>query len=174
MPESGVVEYDPEWPALFELLAARIRDALGFRALTIEHVGSTAVPGLAAKPIIDIDLVVADPRAEDAYVPQLGAEGFELRVREPWWYEHRVLRLDEPSCFVHVFGFDSPEPVRKRILRDWLRHDADDRELYAQVKRQAAATAHEAGEHMMDYNARKQDVVREIYERAFRAAGLLA
>ena len=87
-----LVEYDPEWPRLFEREAERIRDALGAKALRIEHVGSTSVPGLAAKPIIDIDLVVADSSDEDAYVPQLEAAGYVLRIREPDWFEHRLLQ----------------------------------------------------------------------------------
>lgn len=173
MPASGVVAYDPAWPDLYESYALRIREAIGLRALVVEHVGSTAVPGLAAKPIIDIDLIVASPAAEETYVPALEGVGFEHRVREPWWYEHRMLRLADPLCHLHVFGPDAPEPWKHRILRDWLRSDAADRELYAQVKRDAAAESGAAGEHMMAYNARKQDVIREIYGRAFRAAGLV-
>ena len=154
-------------------LAHRIRGALGWRVLQLEHVGSTSVPDLPAKPIIDIDLTVADPDDEPAYVPALEAAGFELRVREPWWYGHRVLRAVEPRCHLHVFGFDSPEPVKHRIFRDWLRGNPADRELYAEAKRAAAAAANARGEHAMQYNARKEQVVREIYHRAFVAAGLL-
>ncbi|MDR3033353.1 MAG: GrpB family protein, partial [Kitasatospora sp.] len=132
-----------------------------------------AVPGLAAKPIIDIDLTVADPGREDDYVPPLEAAGFRLTIREPWWHGHRLLRADEPSCNLHVFGFDSPELVKHRIFRDWLRGNPDERERYASAKRQAASEANSAGEHVMLYNARKQQVIREIYQRAFTAAGLL-
>ncbi|RYP87090.1 GrpB family protein [Nocardioides guangzhouensis] len=168
-----VVEADPAWPQWFEGLAARIRDALGFRAIQVEHVGSTAVPGLPAKPVIDVDLTVADPGDEAAYVPALESAGFHLRVREPWWWEHRVLRAEGPSCNLHVFGFDSPEPVRHRIFRDWLRAHPDERARYAATKQQAAADATARGEHTMQYNARKEQVVREIYHRAFVATGLL-
>lgn len=167
-----VVDYDPAWPSVFSALADRIRDALGWRAIVVEHVGSTAVPGLPAKPVIDIDLTVADPADEAAYVPALEAVGFELRVREPWWYQHRVLRADEPRCHLHVFGFDSPELVKHRIFRDWLRGNPEERERYAQVKREASAASTAAGEDAMAYNARKEQVVREIYDRAFRATGL--
>lgn len=167
-----VVEPDPAWPAQFSALADRIRDALGWRAIVVEHVGSTAVPGLPAKPVIDIDLTVADPADEAAYVPALEAVGFELRVREPWWYQHRVLRADEPRCHLHVFGFDSPELVKHRIFRDWLRGNPEERQRYAQVKREASAASTAAGEDAMAYNARKEQVVREIYDRAFRATGL--
>ena len=81
--------------------------------LQLEHVGSTSVPGLAAKPVIDIDLTVADPGREQDYVPALGAIGFRLTIREPWWYDHRMPAADEPRCNLHVVGFDSPEPLRQ-------------------------------------------------------------
>lgn len=168
-----VAEPDPEWPARFDELAARIRTALGWRVLSLEHVGSTAVPGLPAKPIIDMDLTVADPDDEDAYVPALEAAGFELRIREPWWYGHRVLRAAAPNCNLHVFGYDSPELVKHRIFRDWLRGNAGERDLYAAAKRDAADAANAHGEHTMQYNARKEQVVRDIYHRAFVAAGLI-
>ena len=174
-PEIGieVIDPDPDWPRQYDALASRIREALGWRVLQLEHVGSTAVPGLPAKPVIDIDLTVADPGREQDYVPALEAAGFRLRVREPWWHGHRVLRADEPTCNLHVFGFDSPEPIKHRIFRDWLRGNPGDRDFYAASKRQAAADANAAAEDVMQYNARKQQVIREIYHRAFTAAGLL-
>src|SRR3954452_4309340 len=91
-----VVEYDEGWPADFDRVAARLRDALGDRVLDVHHVGSTSVPGLPAKPVIDIDLVVADPADEPSYLPDLRAAGFIHRIREPWWHEHRLLRYDDP------------------------------------------------------------------------------
>ena len=168
-----VTDPDPSWPWRYDCLAGRIREVLGWRAIQLEHVGSTSVPGLAAKPIIDIDLTVADPGREQDYVPALEKIGFRLTIREPWWYGHRCLRADEPSCNLHVFGFDSPEPIRQRILRDWLRGNPEERDRYAAAKREAASMANAAGEHVMQYNARKQQVIREIYHRAFVAAGLL-
>lgn len=173
-PEHGIqmVPADPAWPQAFEAVAGQIRGALGWRAIRIEHVGSTSVPDLAAKPVIDVDLIVADPDDEAAYVPPLEAAGFRHVIREPWWFGHRVLRGSDPKANVHVFGFDSPEPIKHTILRDWLRGDAADRELYAQAKQEAAGAANDAGEHVMEYNARKERVIREIYGRAFRAAGL--
>jgi GrpB-like predicted nucleotidyltransferase (UPF0157 family) len=81
---------------------------LGWRVLQLEHVGSTSVPGLAAKPVIGIDLTVADPGREQDYVPALEAARFQLLIREPWWYGHLMLRADQPPCNLHVFGFDSP------------------------------------------------------------------
>jgi GrpB-like predicted nucleotidyltransferase (UPF0157 family) len=168
-----IAEPDPGWPLLYDGLARRIREALGWRALQLDHVGSTSVPGLAAKPVIDIDLTVADPEREQDYVATLERAGFRLVIREPWWYGHRSLVADEPRCNVHVFGFDSPELIKHRIFRDWLRGNPDDRDRYAAVKRQAAAASNEAGEHVMQYNARKQEVIRDIYHRAFLASGLL-
>src|SRR5579864_7658699 len=87
-----IVDYDPQWPELFAREAGRIRAALGDRALRIEHTGSTSVPGLAAKPIIDILLVVGDSATEDTYVPALEAAGYVLRIRESNWYEHRMFK----------------------------------------------------------------------------------
>ena len=174
-PATGIeiADPDPAWPRRYDDLARRIREALGWRVLQLEHVGSTSVPGLAAKPIIDIDLTVADPDREQDYVPALETIGFRLAIREPWWYGHRALRSDEPACNIHVFGFDSPEPVKHRIFRDWLRGHPAERDRYAAAKRQAASQANAEGEHVMQYNARKQQVIREIYHRAFVAAGLL-
>jgi len=168
-----VADADPAWPARYDLLAARIRAALGWRALQLEHVGSTSVPGLAAKPIIDIDLTVADPDREQDYVPALAADGFQLVIREPWRWGHRSLILDEPRCNVHVFGFDCPEPIRHRIFRDWLRANPDERDRYGVAKASAATQTNAAGEHVAEYNARKQQVIRDIYHRAFVATGLL-
>jgi GrpB-like predicted nucleotidyltransferase (UPF0157 family) len=168
-----LVDHDAGWADAFSELAWRVRNALGFCVLALEHVGSTSVQGLPAKPIIDIELTVVDPDDEGAYVPRLEAAGFALRIREPWWYRHRMLRADQPNANLHVFGCESPEPLRHRIFRDWLRQDADDRALYATAKRTAAAEANALGEHVMEYNARKEQVVRQIYGRAFAAAGLL-
>lgn len=167
--EVEVEPYNPEWPARFQTLATSVRTALGGTALEVEHVGSTSVPGLAAKDIIDIDLIVADPRDEGAYVPALEAIGYVLTVREPSWHEHRCLTLADPRANLHVFGPDCPETIRHRMFRDWLREHPDDRALYERAKYVAIP----GGGNVMAYNRRKQDVIREIYDRLFRAAGLL-
>ncbi|GIJ43511.1 hypothetical protein Val02_03970 [Virgisporangium aliadipatigenens] len=174
-PRTGihVVDPDPAWPAAFAALADRIRGALGERALAVEHVGSTSVPGLPAKPIIDIDLIVEDPADEATYVPALEAAGFVLVIREPWWQEHRCFTSDEPKSNLHTFGPDAAEPVRHRMFREWLRAHPEDLALYRDTKLAAAKASNAAGEHVMEYNARKESVIREIYDRAFRAAGLL-
>jgi GrpB-like predicted nucleotidyltransferase (UPF0157 family) len=142
---------------------------MGAAALDVEHLGSTAVPGLAAKPVIDIDLTVADPVQEDAYVPALETIGYVLALREPSWHQHRLLQLDEPRVNLHVFGPDCPENIRHRMFRDWLRGHDEDRDLYARAKQAAAGGMLE----VMAYNKRKEATVREIYERMFRAAGFL-
>ncbi|MDU0365896.1 GrpB family protein [Microbacterium sp. KSW4-17] len=164
-----IVDADATWPLTFATVRDRIHDALGQRAIRVDHVGSTAVPGLAAKPVIDVDLTVADTDDEDAYVPTLEAAGFALRVREPWWLGHRLLVASEPAVHLHVWPPDSPEAARHLIFRDHLRADADDRALYARVKREVAEDGL-----MSAYNERKQATVRAIYARAFVAAGLIS
>lgn len=168
-----IVAGDARWPEHFQRLAGRIHEALGKLALDVEHVGSTSVPGLRAKPIIDIDLTVADSDDEAAWLPHLESVGFVLTIREPWWYKHRCLRHYAPRCNLHVFSPDGAEAARHKIFRDWLRGNAEDLELYWRAKIAAAAAANRKGEHVLQYNARKQQVIREIYQRAFAAAGLL-
>jgi GrpB-like predicted nucleotidyltransferase (UPF0157 family) len=163
-----IVPYNPEWPRRYHALSAGIRTALGDAVLGIEHVGSTSVEGLAAKDVIDINLSVADPRDEDAYVPTLERLGYVLTVREPSFHEHRCLRLAEPRANMHVFGPDCPETIRQRMFRQWLRTHPKDLARYEDAKRGAIP----GGGNVMDYNARKQEVIREIYDRLFRAAGM--
>jgi len=169
----AVVEADPSWPALFDDLAARIRGALGDKVLDIEHVGSTSVPGLAAKPVIDIDLTVADSTDEQSYVESLELIGYQLLIREPKWHEHRCLMLTEPRSNLHVWGPRSPEAIRHLMFRDWLREHPDDRALYAAAKLRSADESNAAGEEVMAYNLRKQPVIRDILDRMFRAHGML-
>ena len=119
---------------LFEREADRIRAVLGSRALRIEHTGSTSVPGLAAKPIIDILLVVADSADEGAYLPALEAAGYVLRIREPDWHEHRMFKGPDTEVNLHVFSSGCPEIDRVLMFRDWLRTHAADRDLYARTK----------------------------------------
>jgi GrpB-like predicted nucleotidyltransferase (UPF0157 family) len=99
-----LVEYDPAWPRLYDREAARIRAALTDRVLLIEHVGSTAVPRLAAKPRIDIVLAVADSSDEASYVPALETDGYVLYIREPGWHEHRVFNGPNTHLNLHVFS----------------------------------------------------------------------
>ena len=158
-----LVEHDEAWATQFEREAGRIRAALDTNALLVEHAGSTSVPGLAAKPIIDIVLAVPDSSDEDAYVRGLEAEGYTLRIREPDWYEHRVLKKYDPNVNLHVFPAACVEIDRMIAFRDHLRTNEGDRELYERTKRQLASQ-HWA--YVQDYADAKSDVVEEIIARA--------
>ncbi|MDQ3660048.1 MAG: GrpB family protein [Actinomycetota bacterium] len=155
--------YDPAWAGQFAHEASRIEDALGERALRIEHVGSTSVPGLAAKPIVDILLVVDDSAFEDAYVGALTAAGFVLRIREPDWYQHRMLKGSAPAVNLHVFSEGCPEIERMVLFRDWIRSDKADCALYERTKRELAQRE---WKYIQDYADAKGAVVEEIIRRA--------
>jgi len=161
-----VVPYDTEWPTRFVALDQRVRAALGDRVLALEHVGSTSVRGLAAKPVIDADLTVADSGHEAAYVPDLEVAGFILRVREPDWEEHRMFTVPDRSLHLHVFSPGAREPQRHVLFRDWLRTNPDDRAAYATLK---SVLATRGFTDQMDYNNHKAALVYDIYERIFRA-----
>jgi GrpB-like predicted nucleotidyltransferase (UPF0157 family) len=143
----------------------KIRSALSDRALLVEHVGSTAVPGLCAKPIIDIVLAVEDSTDEGSYVPALEEQGFALRAREPAWYQHRYLIQEsgDAQWQLHVFSAGCEEIERMLAFRDWLRANADDRLHYENVKRELAART---WRHVQNYADAKADIVREILARA--------
>jgi len=161
-----VVDYDPAWPALFEGEAAKVRAALGAAVLAIEHVGSTSVPGLAAKPVIDINLTVADSADEAAYAAAVEAAGYRLLHREPDWFEHRMFKGRDPEVNLHVFSAGCPELDRVRMFRDWLRANDEDRALYAATKRDLAGRD---WAHVQDYAEAKTAVVLEIMARAAAA-----
>ena len=144
---------------MFASEAAIIGGALGERALLVEHMGSTAVPGLIAKPCIDILLAVAGSSDEDAYLPQLDAARFVLRIRQPDWNEHRVFKSERINVNLHVWSIDSPEVDRHLYFRDWLRTHPEDLDLYAATKQRIAAGHHNA---MPEYAEAKNDVMREI------------
>jgi GrpB-like predicted nucleotidyltransferase (UPF0157 family) len=163
-----VVDYDPGWPGLFEREAERIREVLGDRVVRLEHVGSTSVPGLAAKPIIDIVLVVPDSGDEPAYLPDLEAAGYRLVIREPDWWQHRVLKGPDTNVNLHVYSPDCPEVERYLIFRDRLRSDPADREHYQRVKRELAQRD---WTYAQQYADAKTEVVEEIVLRARALAG---
>lgn len=165
-----VVNYDPAWPKQFTQEASKIWAALGERALLLEHVGSTSVPGLAAKPILDILLVIADSADEASYVPALEQAGYTLRIREPNWFEHRVLKGVEPAVNLHVFSPDCEETERMLLMRDWLRAHDDDRELYAHTKRDLAQRD---WQYVQNYADAKTEVVEGILARARAAQAAL-
>jgi GrpB-like predicted nucleotidyltransferase (UPF0157 family) len=156
-----LVPYDPAWPPTFEWVAAELRVRLPGR--TVIHVGSTAVPGLAAKPIVDVALLVDDAAEESTYLPDLTDAGFRLVVREPDWYEHRLFQRDAPAINLHVFPTDCDEVSRMVRFRDWLRTHDDDRDLYARTKEVLAARR---WERVQDYADAKSAVVAEILARA--------
>ena len=131
------------------------------------------MPDLAAKPTIDIDLTVTDSSDESAYVPPLEAAGFVLTIREPRWHQHRLMVATLPRANLHVWSPDSPEAIRHLMFRDWLRDHPDDRRRYAATKRAAADAANADGETVMEYNLRKQPVVRDILDHIFRVHGML-
>jgi GrpB-like predicted nucleotidyltransferase (UPF0157 family) len=158
-----IADYDPAWAERFEIERDRIARALGPLAVRIEHVGSTAVPGLAAKPIVDMQLSVPDVYEEDAYLPALEDVGYSLRVREP---EHRLVRIYE-EVQVHICSAGSDWERRHILFRDWLRQNADDRALYEAHKRELALQDWETRNHYADA---KTAIIAEIMERAERWA----
>jgi GrpB-like predicted nucleotidyltransferase (UPF0157 family) len=159
----AVVPYDPAWPEIFVRVASELRALLPGRALDVIHIGSTAVPGLAAKPVVDVALIVDDAAAESTYVPELADAGFVLVVREPDWYEHRMLQRPAPSINLHVYPRDCVEVQQLVQFRDWLRAHDDDRDLYARTKLDLAGRS---WEHVQDYADAKSTVVTEILARA--------
>ena len=158
-----LAEYDPEWPQLYAREAERVRAALGERVVLLEHVGSTSVLGLAAKPRIDMLLVVPDSADEPSYVPPLEAAGYVLRVREPDWYEHRVFKGPDTDVNLHVFSPGCVEIERMLRFRDHLRRDAADRALYERTKRELARRT---WKYTQNYADAKSAVVEEILARA--------
>jgi GrpB-like predicted nucleotidyltransferase (UPF0157 family) len=158
-----LVPPDARWARQYADVAARIRQALGPVAVVVEHVGSTSVPGLAAKPFIDVLLLVPDPGDEAAYVPDLEAAGFLLHVREPDWHQHRFFRSQDPEVQIHVFAVGSEEAERMLLFRDRLRAHEDERALYEETKRRLAA---ESWARIQDYADAKSEVVEEIIARA--------
>lgn len=154
-------EYDPGWTTLYEAERQKINNALNRDGIVIEHVGSTSVPGLCAKPIIDILLLVEDSSDEGSYVPELEKAGYAMRVREPDWYGHRMLKGMNPEVNLHVFTINCSEAQRMLDFRDWLRIHEADRNLYADTKR---SLAQKKWRYLQDYADAKSEVVSEIFK----------
>lgn len=159
-----LADYDAAWPELYRRERGRIAAALP--EAEVEHVGSTSVPGLCAKPVVDLMLVVGDAADEASYVPALEAAGYRVVVREDDWHDHRILKGPDTNINLHVFSRGCAQVRRHRIFRDWLRDDDADRELYARAKRGLAGRE---WERVQDYAAAKNEVVLEILERAYLA-----
>ena len=130
--ELVLLDHDPHWAEEYAEHARRIRSALGPAAWQVEHIGSTSVRGLAAKPIVDVLVVVDDVTAEEDYLPPLLAAGYVLRVREPG---HRLVRTPSRDVNVHVLGRGDPAADNYLLFRDRLRSSPEDRDLYERTKR---------------------------------------
>lgn len=155
--------YDSAWPSRYAALARDIRAALGAEVLQLEHIGSTSIPGLSAKPVIDIVLAVADSAEESPYVPPLEGLGYVLKIREPDWFQHRLLKTPEDDVNLHVFTLGCEEIARLLTFRNWLRTHEDDRKLYERTKQKLAART---WKYMQNYADAKSEVVNEIMARA--------
>jgi GrpB-like predicted nucleotidyltransferase (UPF0157 family) len=160
-----LVDYDRVWPSLYLAEEERIHSALGEKALLVEHVGSTSVPGLAAKPQIDIVLSVPDSSDESSYVPALEDRRYVLRIREPDWHEHRVFNGPDVKVNLHAFSDGCLEVDRMLGFRDHLRGNAEDRALYETTKRSLAARTWKYMQHYADAKS-------EVVERILVSAGI--
>src|SRR5450432_3207768 len=169
--EIVIVDYDPRWPEQFQKHAEFLSRVLGSKVRAIEHVGSTSVPELAAKPIIDIDILVEDSGDEATYLPALVQAGYVLRVREPDWHQHRMFRTPELDVHVHIFSQGCVEVTRHIAFRDRLRACKEDRLLYESLKRKLAK---EDWSDMNAYARAKTEVVGQIIARALREVGHVA
>jgi GrpB-like predicted nucleotidyltransferase (UPF0157 family) len=167
--EIVVVDYDPRWPEKYQQNAAILSQALRGIALAIEHIGSTSVPGLAAKPIIDIVVLVEDAGDEAAYLPALVGAGYVLRVREPDWHQHRMFRTPDRDVHIHIFSSGCVEFTRQLAFRDRLRKNIEDRLLYESLKRRLAK---EDWPDMNAYARAKTELVEQITARALREAAI--
>lgn len=159
-PEIVIADYDSTWPRRFEHEQKRIRKALGATALRIEHIGSTAVPGLAAKPVIDVLVTVEDPDDESTLLPAFESAGFELRVREPG---HRMFRTSRRDIHVHIWANADPEVDRYLTFRDRLRRSREDCAAYDELKRDLATRE---WSDMNEYADAKTDLIAAIITRA--------
>ncbi len=160
-PEPGplvIAEHDPAWARQFEEHRSRLTAALGAAALRVEHIGSTAVRGLAAKPIVDVLVVVRDPE-DPALAGPLEAAGYVLRVVEPG---HRMFRTPERHVHVHVWA-EGAEARDYLALRDLLRRDAAARAEYEALKRSLAGRSWPS---MDDYANAKGPLIAELLRRA--------
>lgn len=156
-------EYHEEWNELFCLEKVRILNALHDKALMIEHIGSTAVPNLCAKPIIDILLVVEDSSNEKEYVPDLLAAGYTLRIYEPEFEHHHMFKGMDTDINLHVFSKGSKEIDKYLLFRDYLRSHPDAIAMYASEKRRLAKRK---WKYVQNYADAKSEIVQQILEQA--------
>ncbi len=156
----ALAHYDPQWPQVYLEHERRLRAALGPAAVQIEHIGSTSVPGLAAKPIIDVLVTVEDITAEENYLGHLLRAGYHLRVREPG---HRLVRTAARDVHVHIMEAGAEAAEDYLLFRNRLRADTDDRDLYERTKR---ALLEQDWVDMNAYADAKTGVITEIKQRA--------
>ena len=159
----ALTPYDTAWPEAFARESAKIQMALGLTGIAVHHVGSTAVPGLSAKPIIDIVVVVGNSADEHSYVPALEAAGYSFVLREPDWFEHRLMKGVAPAANLHVLSAGCPEISRMLAFRDWLIAHEPDRLLYEHTKQELAARQWQSVD---EYASAKGEVVAAIVGRA--------
>ena len=159
----AILPYDPKWPLQYACEEAKIRTALGDAVVVLEHVGSTSIPSMPAKPIIDILLAVKDSASEDTYVPALTAQGYRLHLRERAWEEHRLMKGSNPDVNLHVFTTGSNEITRMLAFRDRCRANPDEHELYERTKTELTR---QVWRHVQHYANAKGDVVEAIISRA--------
>jgi GrpB-like predicted nucleotidyltransferase (UPF0157 family) len=162
-----VLDYDPNWPGLFQSLRKRIADALGDMAAAIEHVGSTAVPDLVAKPIIDIDVLLRSETMLSAAIEALASLGYVHRgtlgipEREAFFAP-----VDDPPHHLYLCPPSSAEFRRHVAFRDYLRAHPMDARSYGDLK---IALAERFREDRSAYNAAKGEFVGELTSRAIAA-----
>lgn len=156
--------YDPAWPAEFEAIAAPIRAVLGPLALSVEHVGSTSVPGLAAKPIIDLDVVISSRLLLPQVLERLAELGYIHRGnlgipgREAFhWPTHL------PRHHLYVCAVDTPNLHEHLLFRDYLRQHPQAAQEYGALKEQLAE---QFGDDREAYSEAKTEFVRAVLVRA--------
>ena len=158
-----VVDYDSAWPGTYARWRHRIGAALGPAALGIEHVGSTSVPGLAAKPIVDIQVSVAALTDESAYVPQLEEIGLVLRSRDEMHRYFRPPAGQSRDVHVHVCSAGSQWEHDHLLFRDYLRADPEACRRYTETKR---ANVRRWSDDSWAYTEAKTGVILDILEQA--------
>ncbi len=157
-----LIEYDSNWPEEYHAIEAKIRSALATLSIEIHHVGSTSVPGLAAKPIIDLVLELPDSTIESDYVPQLESAGFWLKIREADWFEHRMFKSHFAQVNLHVFTNGCSEVEKMIAFRNHLRSNKVDFDLYLAKKRELAE---KIWKYTQNYADAKSAVVKDIFTR---------
>jgi GrpB-like predicted nucleotidyltransferase (UPF0157 family) len=168
-----IVDYDPAWPGLYEEESARVREAAAGLLLAVEHVGSTAVPGLAAKPIVDLMAGVADKAAAEACLAPLAAIGYTDVTRQPpeevdWFFCLGNHPVPNHGYHVHLMRYPSAFWERHVLFRDYLRQNADVASAYERLKRELAVRYRDD---RPAYTEAKDDFVEEALRQARKEQG---